>query len=81
MIDAIVSKLRQRLQTPVLYSKMPLRLDLPSSPPGHESPVADLPEEGCTILYVGGESLGLTNILMTHASSQVSLSEFYMFLD
>jgi diphthamide biosynthesis protein 2 len=92
MTDAITNKLRdffQGLQTPVLYSKVPLRLDPPSSatavgslspPAKHEFPTADLLEGECTILYVGGESLGLTNILMTHASCQVNLSEFYRFL-
>jgi len=28
--------------------------------------------EDCTILYIGEESLGLTNLLITHASCEVS---------
>ncbi|KZT04025.1 diphthamide biosynthesis protein [Laetiporus sulphureus 93-53] len=31
----------------------------------------DMPVNDCTILYVGGESLGLTNLLITHASCEV----------
>ena len=29
--------------------------------------------EKCTIFYIGGESLGLTNLLMTHSSCEVRL--------
>ncbi|PCH34780.1 diphthamide biosynthesis protein [Wolfiporia cocos MD-104 SS10] len=38
----------------------------------HEDNVAvDTPSENCAIFYIGGESLGLTNLLVTHASWEV----------
>ncbi|KAH7914892.1 putative diphthamide synthesis protein-domain-containing protein [Hygrophoropsis aurantiaca] len=48
--------------------------DLPVSEPEtstRASASIAVPEEECTILYIGGESLGLTNLLMTHTSSEI----------
>ena len=36
----------------------------------------NLRHEDCIIYYIGGESLGLTNILLTHASCDVSIGYF-----
>jgi diphthamide biosynthesis protein 2 len=69
------------LQISILYNEIPLGLDPPSStatdaPLSSTTPILSdangLTERSpSTILYIGGESLGLTNLLMTHASSQV----------
>lgn len=80
----IVDKLRKpldRVKIPVLYSRVPLRMDPPSSvaDTSHASslPISDAAStddsliKDCTILYIGGESLGLTNLLITHASCEV----------
>jgi diphthamide biosynthesis protein 2 len=81
LIDNIVDKLRiafEPLKISVLYSRVALRKDPPSTAldlrqdadrsatSTNESLIED-----CTILYIGGESLGLTNLLMTHASCEV----------
>jgi diphthamide biosynthesis protein 2 len=76
-----VDKLRiafEPLKMPVLYSRVALKKDPPSSVPDLRQDVdrsaASTNEslvEDCTILYIGGESLGLTNLLMTHASCEV----------
>ena len=84
-IDDIIGKLRatlEPLKIPVLYAKVTLRVDPPSfvehpgqnsSLPNRDAAAANKSEEGdCTILYIGEESLGLTNLLMTHASSEVT---------
>jgi len=84
-IDDIVDKLRRAfepLTIPVLYSRVPLRLDPPSPvvgasqdsplPNNNATPAVDPSTKGYIILYVGGESLGLTNLLITHASYQAS---------
>ncbi|OBZ73265.1 Diphthamide biosynthesis protein 2 [Grifola frondosa] len=81
--DVIAEKLRAALvpSAEFLYSPIPLF----SSPvslqqPANAEDVAhgigkpqslDVPLEDCTLLYVGGESLSLTNLIMTHASCDV----------
>jgi diphthamide biosynthesis protein 2 len=84
--DAIVRRLRERL-TPrgldVLYSNIHRKQDLPIA--GRAGPEAQVVaamqqvtlehasmQADDAILYVGGESLGLTNLLMTHASCEAS---------
>ncbi|KIM87854.1 hypothetical protein PILCRDRAFT_263533 [Piloderma croceum F 1598] len=79
--DNIVDKLRiafEPLKITVFYSRVALRKDPPSTAldlrqnvdrsatSTNESLIED-----CTILYIGGESLGLTNLLMTHASCEI----------
>ncbi|KAI0723639.1 putative diphthamide synthesis protein-domain-containing protein [Fomitopsis betulina] len=79
--DAILERLRMALPKPanILYSPIPTmtcpseQLDVP------EQAFQNEPEQNCSeidlkdavILYVGGESLNLTNLLMTHSSCQV----------
>lgn len=70
---------------PVQYSEVPLRLDPSSSvatnvAASSEHEFHTEPEDEYIIFYVGGESLGLTNILMTHASCQVNTSDFVWIL-
>jgi hypothetical protein len=77
LIDIIASGLRERLQPfhiDVSYSETPIRLDpqllpLPSDQSGNDG----VDDRECTIVYVGGESLGLTNLLLTHAKHNVRL--------
>jgi hypothetical protein len=87
LADEIVRKLRERLiprGVSVLYSNIPRRLDPPiagrTKPETHAvTTLQEVTFEHASmqaddaILYVGGESLGLTNLLMTHASCEVSL--------
>ncbi|KAH8105233.1 putative diphthamide synthesis protein-domain-containing protein [Cristinia sonorae] len=70
----IVSRLQRILtSTKILYSHLPLKAEPvkasatagPSSEPLEKSSTVD------EILYVGGESLSLTNLLMTHSSCEV----------
>jgi len=65
--DIIVCKLEKKLarlgvKTLPYYSRVPIQ---PSEDPPPQA-------EGCTIFYVGSESLSLTNLLMTHSTSPVS---------
>lgn len=82
--EAIVAKLRKAIEpfkSHVLYSKVPTRLE-PLASTSKAEPVAsqdtgtasvlDSTVEDCTIFYIGGESMGLTNMLMTHSSCDVS---------
>ncbi|KAJ7086396.1 putative diphthamide synthesis protein-domain-containing protein [Mycena belliarum] len=69
--ESIAAALRQALQVPV---SIPLIAAV--SVPPQTSPVAadvptdfELPPE--TIIYIGGESLGLTNLLITHSTCSV----------
>ena len=50
------------MKTLPYYSRVPIQ---PSEDPPPQA-------EGCTIFYVGSESLSLTNLLMTHSTSPVS---------
>ncbi|TFY68798.1 hypothetical protein EVJ58_g804 [Rhodofomes roseus] len=83
--DAILEKLRAALPstTKILYSPIP-NMTHPSAPLStietspQNGPAAtdgqrkgETTSEDCNILYVGGESLSLTNLLMTHASCEV----------
>ena len=78
--DAILERLRTALPDPakILYSPIPTsshpskQLDSPNQVPVDDDEHGIDPEDA-VILYVGGESLSLTNLLMTHASCQVSL--------
>lgn len=79
--DDIARELREALQSrqmTILYSKMALKMDpltSVSQSSDIKSTVADnAPVEDCVILYIGGESLGLTNLLVTHASCEVCQS-------
>ena len=70
----LVEKLRQELVShhiELLYSPIPTNL-LPGTPNGTTPPT---PAETTAILYVGGECLGLTNLLMTNALSEVGLHD------
>ncbi|KAF8887021.1 putative diphthamide synthesis protein-domain-containing protein [Gymnopilus junonius] len=71
--DAIVQRLRQALSKytppiPVFYNPIPsVTFPSPSKSTSNPSPTA----EHTTIFYIGGESLGLTNLLMTNSLSDV----------
>ncbi|KAL0948334.1 hypothetical protein HGRIS_010921 [Hohenbuehelia grisea] len=76
--DPLLSRLRQvldPLQLSVAYDQIPLKLD-PQTQPNPDAASRDIKDGGenqedrC-ILYIGGESLGLTHLLMTHATHQV----------
>jgi diphthamide biosynthesis protein 2 len=88
-VGIIEHNLRQALQhipILVLYFKIPTRFD-PTRPleygcvpqdlhPGRKSQQSQTPDfsmENCTIFYIGGECLGLANLLMTHSSCEVHL--------
>lgn len=75
--DEIVRKLRHALRIPVLYAPIPTSTTPPTAA-GTEQTVnhpdsnaEDVVTEDPVILYVGGESLGLTNLLMAHNASIV----------
>lgn len=72
--DAIATKLRillEPLQIPVLYSQIPTK----ATPVSVQSTSIDNDTiENCTIFYIGGESLSLTNLLITHSSCDVRAS-------
>ncbi|KAH9929211.1 diphthamide biosynthesis protein [Fomitopsis serialis] len=82
--DAIMNKLRAALPAPtkILQSPIP-SMTYPTKQPNKldqtpqqdsnsgENDFEEASSENCVILYVGGESLSLTNLLMTHASCQV----------
>jgi len=70
--EAVVAYLRTLLEpfeVPVSYSQIPTK----STPSVSAQPILtkDTPVEDCTLLYIGGESLSLTNLLMTHSSCDV----------
>lgn len=80
----VVSQLRDRTGVSVLYHEIPTWVDpapalLPSAPDNEAeaSTSSDsdskIDEAAATIIYIGEESLTLTNLLMTHSSSHVSL--------
>ncbi|KAJ6632488.1 putative diphthamide synthesis protein-domain-containing protein [Mycena sp. CBHHK59/15] len=64
--DNIAAALRVALNVPVTVSPISLKTD-PSQPPAVAAE-ADAPE---SIIYIGGESLGLTNLLITHSTHSV----------
>ncbi|KZT66950.1 diphthamide biosynthesis protein [Daedalea quercina L-15889] len=81
--DAILENLRTALPSSmrVLHSPIPTMIYQTAKPvtiehevPSESDPTESQHEEtysnNCTILYVGGESLSLTNLLMTHASCE-----------
>ncbi|KAH9942803.1 putative diphthamide synthesis protein-domain-containing protein [Amylocystis lapponica] len=79
-IDVIADKLQAALPSSMrlLYSPVPLvsypqKVQTPeaqdTSTDSYQPP--DHPADDCVIFYVGGESLSLTNLLMTHASCEV----------
>ncbi|TFK51534.1 hypothetical protein OE88DRAFT_1659597 [Heliocybe sulcata] len=77
--DLVLARLRDYLPNSIIqYTKPPLRLDpdpSPSQPVGQASSGNDdhnsNDTDGHPILYIGSESLALTNLVMTHSSSQV----------
>jgi diphthamide biosynthesis protein 2 len=81
-IDAIVAKLRERFDQAgagieVSYSAVTVST---ATPPSSNEAVVAIGEgdgEDNVIIYVGGESLGLTNLLMTHASSKVRCTRIF----
>ncbi|KAF9267126.1 diphthamide biosynthesis protein [Marasmius fiardii PR-910] len=79
LAENVLDKLRNRaepLGVNIIYSKVPDKL-MPTdqtsrSQPLHESRrISEDHALKCTILYVGEESLGLTNLLMTHSDCDV----------
>ena len=79
----IVDKLQRALKPlniPLLYSTEPSRLDLPSysvnddqnSSVPQSTASAEPSSDDYTILYIGGESLGLTNLLVTNVLCEAS---------
>lgn len=83
----IVTRLREALhpESQVTYTIIPNKLLPPSSAKTSENVESSgsprMPEtvQDCTIFYVGDESLGLTNLLITHSSCDVSFSERFPF--
>jgi len=77
--ENVVSKLQESLEplgNLIVYSKVPLKLDVPSASNVTNVTVNSLASDepsgdDCIIFYVGGESLGLTNLLVTHSSCDV----------
>ncbi|EGN97603.1 hypothetical protein SERLA73DRAFT_184369 [Serpula lacrymans var. lacrymans S7.3] len=82
--DTIVAKVREQLEAlgvsvPVLYQTLPSRFSPPAQKDADVTTSTQLPIKGDlpvtlengVILYIGGESLGLTNLLMTHASCDI----------
>ncbi|KAF9031679.1 diphthamide biosynthesis protein, partial [Hymenopellis radicata] len=63
--EQIATRLREKLS--VSYSPVTRHL-YPKAPANIPVPTSNLE---ATILYIGGESLGLTNLLMTHSASSV----------
>jgi len=52
---------------------------VPETPGGHQEPSnVDIPLEHTTIFYIGEESLGLTNLLLTNTSCDVGFPDFYI---
>ena len=77
--DAILERLRTALpeHTSIVYSPIPTMTFPPKQLGGsdevpHDETEQEIDPESWIIFYVGGESLTLTNLLMTHASYQVS---------
>ncbi|KAG1744907.1 putative diphthamide synthesis protein-domain-containing protein [Suillus paluster] len=77
--DVIAHRLQSRLQslnTRVLHHPLPTRLDpktTTQNPQTLEQTGAEIDEDSCTnviIAYIGGESLNLTNLLMTHSQCE-----------
>ncbi|TFK35796.1 putative diphthamide synthesis protein-domain-containing protein [Crucibulum laeve] len=86
LADQILAKLRQSLSpfnVPIFYNPIPVKSapdikvsTLPSTSTVNSSsdPPSDTPQDSSsssTIFYIGAESLALTNLLMTHASSSI----------
>jgi diphthamide biosynthesis protein 2 len=87
--DVIAHRLESELQslnTRVLHDPLPTRLDPKStlqSPKPFEQTGAEFVEDSLTntiIAYIGGESLNLTNLLMTHSHCEVSHYDCYPIL-
>ena len=80
-LDGIVSTLRDTLPPSVhlTYTPLPLKVEPVRHEDGSGSAPSVPPEEKShkatpdVIFYVGGESLGLTNLLITNSSSEVRL--------
>ncbi|TCD70390.1 Diphthamide biosynthesis protein 2 [Steccherinum ochraceum] len=76
--DRIVSELRSSLsaRTRLEFKSLPLKVE-PERADSVQKPAADETGDAVSqthydaVLYVGGESLALTNLLMTHASAEV----------
>ncbi|KAJ7230710.1 putative diphthamide synthesis protein-domain-containing protein [Mycena pura] len=64
--ESIASALRQTLNVPIRYQQFNL-----TSIPSQVPPVLDSESAPESIIYIGGESLGLTNLLITHSTSTV----------
>ncbi|KAJ7152953.1 putative diphthamide synthesis protein-domain-containing protein [Mycena filopes] len=65
--ESIITALRLALNVPIVNQQIHLL-----SRPSQESPAPDPePAEGSTIIYIGPESLALTNLLLTHSMSSV----------
>ena len=74
----IVGRLRDAARVSIPFDEIPTPFSLtPDDTEAKELPSSDTgskTDEGqTTIIYIGEESLTLTNLLMTHSSSQVSL--------
>lgn len=79
-VGDIVTRLRDKTGLSILYQEVPTWVDpAPTIPsvPDQASTSSDsdssTDEAVSTILYIGEESLSLTNLLLTHASSHVGL--------
>jgi hypothetical protein len=73
--DDLVRELEKQISVPIAYNAIPTRRDPGTSQNAtrqadHHGEHPAL-EQNTMILYVGGESLGLTNLLMTHGLAQV----------
>ena len=81
-IEEIVRQLRDKTGLSVLYHEVPTWVKPapglpPSTPDNQAKALSDSDsrndEDPTTVIYIGEESLALTNLLMTHSSSHVSL--------
>lgn len=77
MLDKIAERVQAALPAgnTVHYHPVPLFCTPPISPPStlSEGQSSDNDSQYDTICYIGGESLGLTNLLLTNSSASVSL--------
>lgn len=77
MLDKIAEQVQAALPAgnTVHYHPVPLFCtpSVPPPPTPSEGQSSDDDSQYGTICYIGGESLGLTNLLLTHSSASVSL--------
>ncbi|KAJ6524439.1 putative diphthamide synthesis protein-domain-containing protein [Mycena vulgaris] len=68
--ESIAAALRQSLQIPISIARIS-SFSAPSQTPPEADIKTDLESAPESIIYIGGESLGLTNLLITHSACSV----------